>query len=570
MHFDVLTLAAVRDEIRARVVGGRIQRVVAPRPDSLALEIYAGRATHHLLLCASHQSPRAHFVSARPPAGVEAPSPLLLLLRKWFRGGRLVDVEQLPLERVLLLHVRSRDPESDVPARNTLVMEIVGRQSNLILLDSGANVRDALRRVTGEGRRRIAPHTPYTPPPPVRAPPPDRVPAGDLAAAASATVPVWRCLVQSVGGVSPTLAREAACRAGADPNGPSAAVRNWDGILDAVRGIFAAGERGDWRPCLVPAGAGWQAFAPYAITFLPHARPQAAISEALELFAASETKPRAVSPQAVRLDQAIAAAIDRAERRVASLKLALDGAGEMERLRHAGETLLAHAHAIPPGATEFRHAGEVIALEPTLSAAANAQRYFGRYRDRQAASRDVPAILAKARLELAFVRQAADDLARAETPAVVVAIGHLLASAGHLPSGGARKRGSQPGRVRWRLAGHEILWGRTAVENHRVAFRDAASEDLWLHARGVPGAHVVLRQPGEDPPAEVLERAAAIAAYLSAAREEAQVDVDCTRRRYVRAIAGGGPGQVTYRHATTIRVVPSDPAAAGVERLTPT
>ena len=126
MNFDVLTLSAVRDKIRARAVGGRVQRVVAPAPDQIALEIYAHGATQHLLINTGHQHPRLHFVSRRSPAGSEPPSPLLLLLRKWVRGGRLVEVAQIPLERVLSLTVQTRLADAEGPVRHDLIVEIIG------------------------------------------------------------------------------------------------------------------------------------------------------------------------------------------------------------------------------------------------------------------------------------------------------------------------------------------------------------------------------------------------------------------------------------------------------------
>ena len=151
MNFDVLTLSAVRDEIRARAVGGRVQRVVAPAPDQIALEIYSQRTTQHLLINTGHQHPRLHFVSRRSPAGTQPPSPLLLLLRKWVRGGRLVQVAQIPLERVLSLTVQTLPVDADRPVRHDVIVEITGRQTNIILVDADGRIRDSLRRTTRSG-----------------------------------------------------------------------------------------------------------------------------------------------------------------------------------------------------------------------------------------------------------------------------------------------------------------------------------------------------------------------------------------------------------------------------------
>ena len=107
-----------------------------------------------------------------------------------------------------------------------------------------------------------------------------------------------------------------------------------------------------------------------------------------------------------------------------------------------------------------------------------------------------------------------------------------------------------------RIQGHQVLAGRTAAENHRLTFKESAPDDLWFHARGMPGAHVLLRDPGDDPAPELLHAVARLAAHLSAGHASTAVDVDVTRRRHVRAIRGAGPGQVTYRLHRTLRVAP--------------
>jgi len=218
MNFDVLTLAAVRREIEERAVGGRIQRVVAPQSNQIGLEIYANRAARHLLIQAGPVNSRVHFVRDRLHAGKTPPSPLLLLLRKWVRGGRLVSATQLPVERVLVLQMRARpDPEGPV-VEHRLIVEIIGRQANVILVDEQGLIRDALRRVSGDGgRRRIMPRAPYQPPARLSLPAPSIAAPADVAAQARPGVPARRALLQAVAGVSPTLARESLARAGVDP-----------------------------------------------------------------------------------------------------------------------------------------------------------------------------------------------------------------------------------------------------------------------------------------------------------------------------------------------------------------
>ncbi|HID87606.1 MAG TPA: hypothetical protein EYP55_09570, partial [Anaerolineae bacterium] len=222
MYFDALTMAAVAHELRETILGGRVQKVLQPDDLSIGLEVYAGRQRHYLLASAHPQHCRVHLTQTRPRRGVEAPSPLLLLLRKYARGGRISAVVQPPWERILQL-------ELDHPlGMSTLIVEVMGRHSNIILVDATGEVMDAIKRVTPEMTRVrvVLPHRPYAPPPPLA-----KLALSDLTEhrlrrtlAAAQDAPLWRALLGGLRGMSPLLAREIACRALGDAEAPVSAV----------------------------------------------------------------------------------------------------------------------------------------------------------------------------------------------------------------------------------------------------------------------------------------------------------------------------------------------------------
>ena len=568
MNFDALTLAAVRSEIEDRVLGGRVQRVASPRAGALALEIYGHQERHYLLVDVDPDRPRVRFAGQWPRAGTQAASPLLLLARKWVRGARLVEIVQPAAERILDLTFDLHGPEMPEGARTQLIVEFIGRQTNLLLVDEGGRIRDALRRVRGgDGRRRIQPGAAYERPRALEVPDVASVNPEELGRSGERDGPAWRALVRGVRAVSPTLAREALARAGHEPAATRGEVTDWGPVLQGLGAILADGARGDWRPSLVPGTGGWRAFAPYKLTqFDESGVAMDSMSEALEEFDKA-TAPAAPAPDArvERLERLITSATERATRRLAALRVELEGSDAADELQAAAEALLAFGHGLPAGATEFRYEGRTIELDPRRTVVENAQHYFARVRDRRTAARETPIRMRRTELELGFLRQAADDLARADSPGVRQAIEVTLAEAGYGRSNA--KRGSEPSASRWMLGTHQLRAGRTAAENHRLTFRESGPDDLWLHARGVPGAHVLLRCTAGDAPEDVIEKAASIAAWLSAAREDALVEVDVTVRRRVRPIRGAGPGQVTYRGERTLRVAPRAPAEVGAKRL---
>lgn len=568
MNFDALTLAAVRSQIEERALGGRVQRVASPKPGALAMEIYGRQERHSLLVDVDPDKPRVRFASRWPRAGTQAASPLLLLARKWVRGARLVEIAQPPAERILDLTFELQGPEMTEAARTRLIVEFIGRQTNLLLVDERGRIRDALRRVRGgDGRRRIQPGAQYEPPAALDLPALAAVNPEELRQSGAQGGPAWRVLVRGVRAVSPTLAREALARAGYAANVAAGDVSDWAVVLQSLGTILADAARGKWRPSLVPGEGGWRAFAPYALTqFEAPSVAMASMSEALEAFDAATAAPEPVSdPREVRLQRLIGSALERATRRLAALRKELEESAAADELQSAGEALLAFGHGLPAGTREFEHEGRTIELDPRRSVVENAQRFFGQAKDRRAAARETPVRIRQTELELGFLRQAADDLARADSPGVRQGIEATLAEAGYGTS--KAKRRTAPAAARWMLGTCQVRAGRTAAENHRLTFHESAPDDLWLHARGVPGAHVLLRCPADEAPDPLIERAASIAAHLSAARDDATVEVDVTQRRRVRPIRGAGPGQVTYRGERTLRVAPRTPEDVGADRI---
>ncbi|MDE2868438.1 MAG: NFACT family protein [Chloroflexota bacterium] len=568
MNFDALTLAAVRSEIEDRALGGRVQRVASPKPGALALEVYGQQARHHLLLDVDPDKPRVRFARNWPRAGTQAASPLLLLARKWVRGARLVEIAQPPAERILDLTFELQGPEMAEAVLTRLIVEFIGRQTNLLLVDEGGRIRDALRRVRGGGGgRRIEPGAQYERPAALDLPELVAVNPEDLRRSGAQGGTAWRVLLRGVRAVSPTLAREALARAGYAASVSAGEVSDWAAVLQGLGTILADAARGEWRPSLVPGESGWRAFAPYALTqFEEPSVAMASMSEALERFDAATATPEPVrDAREERLEQVIASAMERATRRVVALKVELESSAAADDLQAAGEALLAFGQGLPAGTREFEHEGRTIELDPRRSVVENAQRYFAQAKDRRTAARDTPKRIRQTELELGFLRQAADDLARADAPGVRQALEATLAEAGYGKSS-ARRRAA-PASAGWTLGGYQVRAGRTAAENHRLTFHESAPDDLWLHARGVPGAHVLMRCPGGEVPDSVIEQAASIAAHLSAARDDATVEVDVTQRRRVRPIRGAGPGQVTYRGERTLRVTPKAPAEVGAERV---
>jgi predicted ribosome quality control (RQC) complex YloA/Tae2 family protein len=263
---------------------------------------------------------------------------------------------------------------------------------------------------------------------------------------------------------------------------------------------------------------------------------------------------------------------------------------EMQKLRQEADTLLAFQQEVPEHAASFsidnpftpgEDAAETltISLDPRLSAVENANQKYDRYHKLQRASNHIPVQLQANELELARIEQLQTDLALAETPVEiemvrieVVESGYLrdkpprrVAARSHKRKGG--KPGSKPDKRtaeagtplrRQSSDGFVVLVGKNSRQNEEVTFRQASPNDLWLHARGVPGSHVLIKSAGRRVPETTEREAAQLAAYYSQSRAAGTVPVDVTEQRFVRHLTGGGPGMVTYQQEHTLHVEPID------------
>jgi predicted ribosome quality control (RQC) complex YloA/Tae2 family protein len=294
----------------------------------------------------------------------------------------------------------------------------------------------------------------------------------------------------------------------------------------------------------------------------------ASISNAIERYYETDSlaAPGKHHQRRERLIDSVRQTRQRTEARLEQLRVQAAKGEQAERWRRFGELIYAYLWMIAPGQSELLVEDERVPLDPALNAKENAQAYFERYRKAQSAGQHVPELVTAAEHEVGYLDQLLTHASLAKTfPEIeeVAAEWELHRGAPDEARPAGKKPRSTPKRRIQALTdrnGNLIYVGRSGIENDRVAFDVAGPNDTWLHARGVPGSHVVVKWAdaagGEDE--DTVDTAAALAAYYSRNRESGSVEVDVTRRRYVRKIKGTGPGLATYRNERTIAVRPAD------------
>lgn len=601
MTLDGLAIACLVDELQSRILGHRVQHVHHSGRDALALECYGTGRRTWLVACTHPAHPATYLADARPPRPSDEVTPLLLRLRKLVEGAAVAGVTSPPLERVVRIDFDGRGDDGEY--RVSLVVELIGPASVAVLVDSEGTILEASRRTStsspGMRSREIMPRARYALPNPSDRADPRALDGPTLASflvGEDPGRPLADVIVRRVAACSPQLAREAIAAATGSEGGDPAAIptgaadaATLDAVARFLRQAWGHAVAGAWAPhVLVPAegASGRVAFAPYAPLTLPGAVPVASISAAI-----GEWHDRAIAGQAVvaeavaarALRQAIESRLDRARARQFSLTRSLADQKDTAWLRVAGDWLLAYPDRLEVGATsvvvdpsDVGAHGEplTVAVDPAVGAVGNAQRLFRRYQKARAAAREVPPLLEAASQERAYLEEAVVHLDLTRTPDDVRLLREELAAGGFVaPLRRGQNRGTRaPGRPgakgalrpagpdgidRLAIDGYELLVGRSGRGNDAVLRAPGHPDDPWLHARGVAGAHVIVRAAGRPVPEGVLQSAAAVAAGRSAARGAPAVAVDVTARRHVTRVAGGPPGLVTYRNERTIQVAPA-------------
>jgi predicted ribosome quality control (RQC) complex YloA/Tae2 family protein len=372
-----------------------------------------------------------------------------------------------------------------------------------------------------------------------------------------------RALVMAYRGLSPLAAREAVFRAIGDTEAMPAPDLPWERVAAAVRAMWTPTNQ---RPCLVLKEGAPIAFAPYMLTHMAGSIDQPNMSSALETYFAAREHLTDHQQRREALRSQIMDVRERLDKQRASLNSELRQARDLERLRWEGEMIFAFLHTIEPRQTQLRIDGDarIITLDPWKSAVESAQERFRAYDKAKGALQGVPERLQAVEVRLAGIDETLALLDIAEGFEAIETIALEVADQGLLSNRHTEKK-RKPTKLRatpLRLEssdGFAIYVGRSAGQNEMVTFKLGAPEDLWLHARGLPGAHVIIKSAGREVPQRTLDEAAALAAYFSRYREEPAVEIDITRRSQVRRIRGGPPGLVSYHAEATIRAAPRPP-----------
>ena len=578
MPLDGLTLGFIARELNDMLSGARIERVTQPEKDMLLLFVRNNGKNHRLLLSASPGFARAHITEGQFINPMEAPM-FCMLMRKHVSGGKLMRIEQLNGDRVIVLHIEAQD-ELGVMHPYQMYLEAMGRHSNLTLVRDG-RIIDAIRHVTDDMSRvrQALPGLTFVAPPAQ-----DKIAPENASEAAlyeklfTQAGRLDKALQQTVSGLSSIAAKELCYRM---TGSEQTDLKDVDLLKLCERlAAFLQKMPSQQPPILLKDESGLPADVfPYLYLSYPaqQQKPMTSLSQALDAFYDGRDRQNRMQQRSASLRKLIKTHIERSEKKLALQEEELQNAEKMEDYRVMGELLTAQLHLVPRGVDKVQlnnyYDGQTleIPLDVRLTPSQNAQRYFKRYQKARAAVRLAAEQKEKTLRELSILENALCDLDIGETEDDLNDVRRVLQDAGMIKKDSDNKKKQpknqrQSSPMRFEAAdGTIISVGKNALQNERLT-QSARGDEIWLHAKGMPGSHVIIHNEGKPVSDATLLTAANLAAWFSKGKG-LSVPVDCTLKKYVKKPSGTPTGFVIYTHQKTYQISVSEADIRSIKQL---
>ena len=567
MPLDAICLSALTKELKEGLEGGRIDKIQQPERDMLIFGFRNCSKNSKLLVSAGSGNARVHFTEASYENPSEPPM-FCMLLRKHLIGAHIVSVSQPELERMLVIDFDCRN-DLDIHSKKQLMIEMIGKSSNVILVDSEGRIIDCMRRMdyAGDVDRRLLPGMIYRYPPKQ-----DKISvldadiAQDLIPAADISVDKW--LLNTFSGLSPLICRELA---------EKCVVEN-KRISECIKAFSEMVKQEVFKPVMLVKDS-----KPFDFSFMPISQYGEAVSsesfesfsEMLDAFYTRRDKAELQRRRSSELMRSVKTARDRLQRKLVGQMEELRRTEDKENVRKNAELITANIYRMKKGDRVLKcqdyydpECPEIeISLNPLKTPQQNSAALFKEYNKLKGAEQHLTVFIQQGQEQLEYLNSVLSEIEQSESERDLSDIRRELISTGYI----RKQKNSKPEKIKAQQPHtfvsddqFEILVGRNNVQNDELTFKIARRTDIWLHVQKIHGSHVIIRCDSIEPPERTIEQAASLAVYYSQARDGGKCPVDYTMVRNMKKPSGALPGKVIYHEYNTI-LAQADEAL--VERL---
>lgn len=565
MAFDGITVAAVVKELKESLTGGRIYKIAQPENDELLLTIKTSDGGQkRLLISAGASLPLIYLTENNKPSPMTAPG-FCMLLRKHLQNGRITDITQPGLERIIHIHVEHLNEMGDL-CKKALVIEIMGKHSNIIFINDENMIIDSIKHISGmvSSVREVLPGRPYFIPLTQDKENPLSVSEESFCVTITAkAMPAFKAIYSSYTGLSPVIAHEICTRADIDGDTSTAAFKETaDGekmlhkLYVSFTGIMEKVKSGCFNPSIIYENGAPIEFA--AIPLISYSGSEtkefSSVSALLEQYYAQKNQVSRIRQKSVDLRRIVQTALERNIKKYDLQLRQMKDTEKKDKYKVYGELLNTYGYHVAPGSKSMEalnyYTNEMITipLDPLLSASENAKKYFDKYGKLKRTYEALSTLTLEVKAEIDHLEsiQTALDIALQEED--LIQIKEELIESGYIRRKGGSKKIKITSRPFHYISGdgYHIYVGKNNFQNDELTFKFASGNDWWFHAKGIPGSHVVVKTNGDELPDATFEDAARLAAHYSKGKEQDKVEIDYTEKKNVKKPGGSKPGFVVY------------------------
>lgn len=577
MAFDGITVAALTKELKETICDGRIAKIAQPESDELLLTIKTKEGQRRLSISASASLPLIYLTNDNKPSPMTAPN-FCMLLRKHIGNGRIVDVSQPGLERIIQLRIEHLDELGDL-RQKTLVVEIMGKHSNIIFCDEKDQIIDSIKHVPAQmsSVREVLPGRPYFIPDTMEKQDPLTAAGEDFSRALRGKpMRISKAVYTSFTGISPVVAEEICYLAGIDSQMTASDLtddmlthlyRQFQYYMEDVR-------NGAFNPVIYFDGNTPKEFSALPLTHFQNLEKKeySSISEVLSTYYATRNALVRIRQKSADLRHIVQTALERNRKKYELQSRQLKDTENRDLYKVYGELINAYGYQLPEGSKELTalnyYTGEeiTIPLDPVKTPQENAQKYFARYNKQKRTYEALTELISETGDEIRYLESVESALDIALYEEDLTQIKEELSQAGYIRRRQQKKKAKILSRPLHYISsdGYHMYVGKNNLQNEELTFHFASGNDWWFHAKGVPGSHVILKSGGDEVPDRTFEEAGRLAAYYSKNRGNEKAEIDYIEKKHVKKVNGGRPGFVIY-HTNYSLVIDSD--ISGIEEV---
>lgn len=559
MAFDGMTIAGIVKEIDEKITGGRIYKIAQPEKDELLLTIKNNSGQTRLLMSADASLPLIYMTEANKPSPMTAPN-FCMLLRKHLQNARIISVTQPGLERIVKFELEHLNELGDI-CRKYLVIELMGKHSNIIFYDDKNMIIDSIKHISGmvSSVREVLPGREYFIPKTQDKVDPMQVTKEEMKAALlKNSMPAFKAVYMEFTGISPCMAHEVCYRAKVDSDKPTGDLspEEMDALAEHFWLVMQDVKEGNFKPNIVYENKQPKEYAVIPLTSYDkeHTLFFDSVSQLLEHFYAEKNLVTRIRQRSVDLRRIVQTALERNVKKYDLQMKQLADTEKREKYRVYGELLNAYGYGVESGAKSMEalnyYTNEMITipLDPTLTPGENAKKYFDKYQKLKRTYEALTTLTQETRDEIDHLQSVNTSLDIALREEDLVQIKEELIESGYIRRKGGMKKEKITSKPFHYVSsdGFDIYVGKNNYQNEDLTFKFATGNDWWFHAKGIPGSHVVVKTNGAEMTDRAYEEAGRLAAYYSQSRGQDKVEIDYTQKKNVKKPNGSKPGFVVY------------------------